>query len=82
VLFANAIPTHWGLAFAGMLALSAIAGSLMHDAMRVLAAVVAAAVAVAAYHLPLKLNIPLAIVAAVLACLLVERVLAKRTPSP
>jgi len=43
---------------------------------------VAAAVAVAAYHLPLKLNIPLAIVAAVVACLLVERVLAKRTPSP
>ncbi|MEK9895275.1 MAG: AzlC family ABC transporter permease [Burkholderiaceae bacterium] len=78
VVFANAIPSHWGLAFAGILALSAIAGSLLHNAMRVVAAAVAAGVAIMAYHLPYKLNIPLAIVAAVAVCLLVERVWPRR----
>lgn len=73
ILLAHAIPAHWGLGFAGILALIGVMGSLLNSPLRVLAAVVAGAVSVAAFALPLKLHVLLAIVSTVLVCLVLER---------
>lgn len=72
VLLANFIPTHWGLGFAGILALLGIMCSLASSRLRVMSAGVAGAAAVAAYALPYKLNILVAIAAAVALCLILE----------
>lgn len=64
----NAIPSAWGLGFAGVLCLVGILCSMANTPLRLLATAVAGVVAVAAYALPLKLNIVVAIGAAVLAC--------------
>ncbi len=68
VALAHAIPTHWGLGFAGVLVLLGILCSLTTSRLRVVAAVLAGIVAVAAYAFPLRLNIVAAIAVAVLAC--------------
>ncbi len=73
IALANAIPTQWGLGFAGILALVGILCSLATHWLRVLAGAVAAATAVVAYALPLRINIVVAIGVAVAACLLIER---------
>jgi len=73
VVLANAIPTHWGLGFAGILALLGMLCSLANTRLRWVAAAVAGAAAVAAFALPLKLNILTAIGAAVLVCLALEK---------
>jgi predicted branched-subunit amino acid permease len=78
IALASAIPTSWGLGFAGILCLIGITCSLANTQLRLVAALVGGAVAVAAYALPLKLNIVVAIGAAVLACLWMERVNALR----
>ena len=78
IALANAIPTSWGLGFAGILCLLGIQCSLASSRLRVLASLVAGAVAVLAYALPLKLNIVLAIAVAVLACLMMEQVKAQK----
>lgn len=70
---ANAIPLHWGLGFAGILALLGILCSLASTRLRVVSAGVAGAAAVAAFALPLKLNILVAIAAAVAVCLTLEK---------
>jgi predicted branched-subunit amino acid permease len=70
---ANAIPVHWGLGFAGILALLGILSSLATTRLRVLAAGVAGSVAVVTYALPLKLNIIVAIVLAIAVCLMLEK---------
>lgn len=72
VVLANFVPTHWGLGFAGILALLGIACSLASSRLRVVSAGVAGAAAVAAFALPFKLNILVAIAAAVALCLLLE----------
>ncbi len=72
VVLANAIPTAWGLGFAGILALVGIVASLATSPMRWMSAGVAGMAAVAAFALPLKLNILVAIAAAVAVCLLLE----------
>lgn len=72
---AASIPESWGLAFAGILALLGIMGSLATSPLRIAAAGVAGVAAVAAYALPLKLNILVGIAAAVLVGLLLERAL-------
>lgn len=72
VLLANLIPTHWGLGFAGILALLGIMCSLASSRLRVMSAGVAGAAAVAAFALPYKLNILVAIAAAVALCLILE----------
>lgn len=74
VLLANAVPTAWGLGFAGILALLGVLCSLATSRLRVVSAVVAATAAVAAWALPLKLNILVAIASAVAICLLIEQV--------
>ncbi len=73
IFLAHAIPTQWGLGFAGTLAMLGLTYGLMHDRSTWTAAVVAGTAAVAAYALPLKLNIVVAIAAAVAAGLLIEQ---------
>jgi predicted branched-subunit amino acid permease len=73
VVLANFIPQHWGLGFAGILALLGIACSLASSRLRVVSAGIAGAAAVAAFALPLKLNILVAICVAVVACLSLEK---------
>ena len=72
----NYIPAAWGLAFAGVLALTGILCSLATSRMRVLSALMGAVVAIMAYALPLKLNILVAIAAAVVLCSVLESYLA------
>jgi len=79
VVLANAIPTQWGLGFAGILALLGMLCSLASSRMRWVAAVVAGTAAVAAFALPLKLNILVAIAAAVLVCLALEQAAQRRS---
>ncbi|MBX3605112.1 MAG: AzlC family ABC transporter permease [Piscinibacter sp.] len=73
ILLSEAIPTAWGLGFAGTLAMLGLTYGLLKDRTTWTAALVAAAAAVAAYALPLKLNIVVAIAAAVAAGLLMEQ---------
>jgi predicted branched-subunit amino acid permease len=73
VFMASQIPIHWGLGFAGVLALVGVMCSLSDTRLRRVSAGVAGAAAVAAFALPLKLNIVVAIAAAVAMCLLLER---------
>ena len=72
IALADAVPTHWGIGFAGTLALLALVYSLLTDRRTWMAAVVAGSAAVAAYALPLKLNIVVAIAAAVAVGLLID----------
>jgi predicted branched-subunit amino acid permease len=76
IVLANYIPAAWGLAFAGVLALTGILCSLATSRMRVLSALMGAVVAIMAYALPLKLNILVAIAAAVVLCSVLESYLA------
>ena len=73
IVLADAIPAHWGLGFAGVLALLGLTYSLISDRVTALAAAVAGGAAVAAFALPLKLNIVVAIAAAVSAGLVFDR---------
>ena len=79
IALASYIPAAWGLAFAGVLALTGILCSLATSRMRVLSAFMGAVVAIMAYALPLKLNILVAIGVSVVLCLVLESYLA---PSP
>jgi predicted branched-subunit amino acid permease len=69
---ANAIPTHWGLEFAGILALTGVMLSLASSPLRILSMAVSGAAAVVAFALPLKLNIVTAIAVAVALALTLE----------
>jgi predicted branched-subunit amino acid permease len=72
ILLADRVPVHWGLGFAGVLALLGLTYTLMVDRATWIAAAVAACAAVAAYALPLRLNIVIAIAAAVAIGVLIE----------
>lgn len=72
ILLADVVPTHWGLGFAGTLALLGLTYSLVSDRATLLAAVVAGAAAVAAFALPFKLYIVVAIAAAVCIGLMID----------
>ena len=73
ILLANAVPTHWGLGFAGILALLGVLSSLASSPLRIVSAGVAGAAAVVAFAMPLKLNILVAIASAVAICLVLEK---------
>lgn len=77
----EAIPTEWGLGFAGTVALVGLMCSLLTDKASVAAAGVAGCAALAAYALPLKLNIVVAIAAAVAIGLLLDHT-SPRAPAP
>jgi predicted branched-subunit amino acid permease len=72
IALANVIPSHWGLGFAGILALLGVGCSLASSHLRRVSAGVAGLAAVVAYALPLKLNIVVAIASAVALCLIIE----------
>ena len=72
IFLADAVPLHWGIGFAGTLALLGLALSLLSDRATGVAGVVAGCAAVAAYALPFKLNIVVAIAAAVAMGLLID----------
>jgi predicted branched-subunit amino acid permease len=72
ILLADVIPLHWGLGFAGTLAMLGLTYGLISDRGTAVAAVVSGTAAVAAFALPMKLNLVVAIAAAVAAWLLVE----------
>ncbi len=78
ILLADAVPVHWGIGFAGTLALLGLALSLLTDRATGVAGAVAGCAAVAAYALPFKLNIVVAIAAAVAIGLLIDH----GTPRP
>lgn len=80
IFLAHSVPTHWGLGFAGILALLGVASSLASSPLRVVSAGVASAAAVAAFALPFRLNIVVAIAAAVALCLLAESSLRHSEP--
>jgi predicted branched-subunit amino acid permease len=84
MLLADAIPVHWGIGFAGTLALLGLALSVLADKATAAAGGVAACAAVAAYALPFKLNIVVAIAAAVAVGLLIDhfRAAAPRPSGP
>jgi predicted branched-subunit amino acid permease len=73
IVLAHSVPQHWGLGFAGILALLGVACSLASNRLRLVSAAVAAAAAVAAFALPFKLNIVVAIAAALAVCLMLEK---------
>jgi predicted branched-subunit amino acid permease len=75
IVLANAIPTQWGLGFAGILALLGVLSSLASSPLRIVSATVAGAAAVVAWTLPLRLNILVAIACAVAICLVLEKAL-------
>jgi predicted branched-subunit amino acid permease len=72
MVLADNIPAHWGIGFAGTLALMGVAASLVAGRATAVAGAVAGCAAVAAYALPLKLNIVVAIAAAVAIGLLMD----------
>jgi predicted branched-subunit amino acid permease len=78
IFLADRIPVHWGIGFAGTLALLGIAASLLKDRATAVAGAVAGCAAVAAYALPLKLNIVVAIAAAVAMGLLLDHTTPRR----
>jgi len=73
IFLAHSVPAHWGLGFAGILALLGVGCSLASSRLRVVSAGVAGAAAVAAFAMPFKLNIVVAIAAAVALSLLLEK---------
>ena len=81
IFAAEAVPLHWGIGFAGTLALLGLACALLADRATAVAGAVAACAAVAAYALPLKLNIVVAIAAAVAIGLLIDHSV-PRNPAP
>lgn len=64
ILLADRIPAHWGIGFAGVMALLGLSYSLLTEKALWWVALTAGAVSIATYSLPLKLNILCAIVAA------------------
>lgn len=73
IVLAESIPDHWGIGFAGTLALLALTCSLITDRITVLSALMAATAALAAYALPMRLNIVVAIAAAVVLGVLLDQ---------
>jgi predicted branched-subunit amino acid permease len=74
VVFAQAIPTEWGMGFAGTLALVGLLVTLVRDKLTGISAALAGTAAVAAFGLPFKLHIIVAVAAAVAAGLLMDQV--------
>lgn len=72
IALSGTIPAHWGVGFAGTLALWGLTCSLLRGPATWLAVVVASGAAVAAYALPLRLNIVVAITAAVVMAIVVD----------
>jgi predicted branched-subunit amino acid permease len=79
IFLGSAIPTAWGLGFAGTLAILCITVPLTINKAALCGVLVAGAVAVAAYGLPYKLGLLLAVVVGMLAALGAEALIEKDT---
>jgi predicted branched-subunit amino acid permease len=81
IFLADSVPAHWGIGFAGTLALLGLVASMLTTRATWVAAGVASCAALAAYALPLKLNIVVAIASALAIGLLIDHT-APRPPAP
>ncbi|MEO8298441.1 MAG: AzlC family ABC transporter permease [Burkholderiales bacterium] len=81
IVFADLVPTHWGLGFIGVLALISLMCTLMTDRASLVSAAVALLAALAAFSLPYKLHIIVAMAAAVAAGLTMEATRAAARPA-
>jgi predicted branched-subunit amino acid permease len=78
IVFASQVPTNWGLAFAGTLALLALLVTLIKDQLSAMATVAAGLAAVACHGMPFRLNIVVAVLVAVGAGLWMDRLSTRR----
>jgi predicted branched-subunit amino acid permease len=78
IVAATAIPSEWGLQFAGTLALLALAVPLCLEWPGLAGAVVAAPIAILARHLPLGLGLIAGIVGGIVAAVTVDALIARR----
>lgn len=78
IFLGSAIPTEWGLGFAGTLAILCITVPLIINSAALCGVLVAGAVAVAANGFPYKLGLLVAVLAGMLTALAVESILQKR----
>jgi branched chain amino acid efflux pump len=78
ILLAAQVPTEWGLEFAAIIGLIALAVPMITTRPTLIGAIVSGAVAVAAANLPLKLGLVLAVVIGIVASMVAETVLRKR----
>lgn len=78
IFLGSAIPTEWGLGFAGTLAILCIMVPLIINHAALCGVVVAGAVSVLAYGLPYKLGLLLAVVVGMLTAMAVEETFGKR----
>jgi len=78
IFLGSAIPTEWGLGFAGTLAILCIMVPLIINNAALCGVLVAGAISVLAYGLPYKLGLLLAVVVGMVTAMFVEETLAKR----
>jgi predicted branched-subunit amino acid permease len=81
IFLGSAIPTEWGLGFAGTLAILCIMIPLIINNAALCGVVVALVISVLAYGLPYKLGLLLAVVVGMVTSMFVEESLAKRKAS-
>lgn len=78
IFLGSAVPTEWGLGFAGTLAILCIMVPLIINHAALCGVLVAGAIAVLAYGLPYKLGLLIAVVAGMVTSMFIEESLAKR----
>lgn len=78
IFLGSAVPTEWGLGFAGTLAILCIMVPLIINKAALCGVIVAGAIAVLAYELPYKLGLLLAVVVGMLVSMFIEETFAKR----
>ena len=72
ILLGSQVPTHWGLGFAGTLAILCVLLPLVQNRAAVVGVIVASAVAIALHSLPYKLGMLLAVLIGMLCAMWVE----------
>jgi predicted branched-subunit amino acid permease len=78
IFLGSAVPTAWGLGFAGTLAILCVTVPLIINSAALCGVLVAGAVSVAAYGFPYKLGLLVAVIVGMLAALAAESVIEKR----
>jgi predicted branched-subunit amino acid permease len=81
IFLGSAVPSEWGLGFAGTLAILCITVPLVINSAALCGVVVSGTVAVLAYGLPYKLGLLLAVVVGMLAAMSIEETLERRKAS-
>lgn len=78
IFLGSAVPTEWGLGFAGTLAILCVMVPLIINNAALCGVIVAGVISVLAYGLPYKLGLLLAVVAGMVTAMFIEETLAKR----